>query len=421
MRIAIGLAGILALASNGTAQLTISASPEAITASNVFTNGVLIMRRAAAVDEAWPAVQNVFTSNSVAHVNPRLTGPHNFFRAEALDLSQGRAGFTNLTRAYGLLETIAGAGGPQDVNNWRPEFEGGPATGAVLSGPHIAMANRRGEIYIADKDAHAIRKLLTDGTIITVAGVNLADDGPDEEISGVECALNQPNGLFVKGDGTVFILDLGNRKIRRLDTNGNIRTFFTLSPSDSIQRGLWVSEDESVAYVTTFTSVKKWTEAGGVTDFSINYSQLGNIAMDPMGNLAVTDRSAHRVYRLDNQGNRTAIAGNGSTVGGGDGQPALSTALEEVRGVWFLQSGAYFVCTHRSSRVWYVDRDGYIYLVLNGNRNGTHAGDGTWFYAPSELRVSECRAVTVDYDGNLLITENDAGYVRRVRFLPFEQ
>jgi hypothetical protein len=114
------------------------------------------------------------------------------------------------------------------------------------------------------------------------------------------------------------------------------------------------------------------------------------------------------------------IAGNGLTFGGGDGQLATQTALEEVRGVWCLPNGGLFVATHRSSRVWYIDTDGYIHLFLNGNRNGAHTGDGTWFYNPNEARVSECRAVTMDYDGNLIITENDIGYIRKVEFLPFQ-
>lgn len=328
-----------------------------------------------------------------------------------------RSAFTNLTRTYGRLSTVAGAGGPQDVNNWRPEFEGGPAVSAVLSGPHIAIGDRWGQIYIADKDAHAVRKIRTDGTIVTVAGTNVPGDGPDTQTNGAQCALNQPNGLWVKRDGTVFILDVGNHKIRRLATNGTIHTLFSVSSSDPIQRGLWVSEDESVGFVTTFAAVKKWERGKGLTDFSTGYSQLGNIAMDPKGNLVVTDRGAHRVYRLDAKGGRTPIAGNGAKTGGGDGQLALETGLEEVRGVWFLPSGAYFLCTHRSSRVWYVDSSGYIHLFLNGNRSGAHAGDGAWFYEPAEPRVSECRAVTVDCAGNLLITENDAGYVRKVEFL----
>jgi sugar lactone lactonase YvrE len=364
----------------------------------------------------WNPAKNLFTTGNVASATLPL-GPGNvFFRPMALDLSNGRAGFTNLVHSFDLLTTIAGTGGPQDVSNWRPEFEGGPATSAVLSGPHFAMADRAGNIYIADKDAHGIRKLRTDGTIITAAGSNVRGNGGDEPAPATSVDLNEPNGLWVRGDGTVYILDLMNGKVRRLDTNGMLSTFFTVPGGIAFGRGLWVSDDESVAYVSSGTVVKKWTPTN-ITDFATGFSQLGNLVVDPGGNVVVTDRFGHRVWRLDENGGKTAIAGNGTASGGGDGQLALQTGLEEVRGVWFLPSGAYFVCTHRGSQVWYVDTDGFIHLFLNGHRSDTHAGDGTWFYNPAQFRVSENRAVTMDYDGNLLITEHDAGYVRKVQFL----
>jgi len=389
----------------------------AVTVSGVFTKGVCAFERADSVLGPWYPFKNVFTTAETVQANLPLAGSAGFYRAAAWDLAGSQAGFANLARVYGRLTTIAGAGSV-GVNNWQPEFEGGPATEALLSSPHMAMADRAGEVFIADKDAHGIRKVRLDGTIVTVAGVNVAGDGPDAPTPGTQAALNGPNGLWVRGDGTVFILDTGNGKVRRLGADGMMQTLFTVPGGIWGGRGLWVSDDEQVAYLSSLVVVKKWTAQQGVTDFAAGFTQLGNIAMDPGGSLVVTDRSLHRVYRLDAQGVPTVIAGNGATSGGGDGQLALATGLEEVRGVWFLPTGAYFLATHRGSQVWYVDTAGYIHLFLNGWRNETHSGDGTWFYNPAEFRVSECRAVTVDYEGNVLITENDMGYVRKVEFLP---
>jgi sugar lactone lactonase YvrE len=400
--------GISSLSSSGT-----------FTFTNTFPNGVCTVEQADEWPGPWRPVQNVFTTATTASASLVPPDPTGFYRAIARDLGGGRAGFTNLTQSYGLLTTIAGAGGPQDVNNWLPEYEGGPATSAVLSGPHIAMADRAGNIYIADKDAHGIRKIRLDGTIITVAGTSVPGNGSDAPTSGTSIALSGPNGLWVRGDGTLYILDTDNSKVRRLDTNGTMETLFAVPGGVAAGRGLWVNDDETLAYVSSLSVVKKWTAQDGVTDFATDFAQLGNLVVDGAGNVLVTDRGGHRVYRLDPDGNRTVIAGNGGTAGGGDGMLATETALEEVRGVWLLPSGAFLVCTHRSSRVWYVDTEGYIHLFLNGNRNGAHAGDGTWFYEPNEARVSECRAITMDYEGNLLITENDVGFVRKVRFLPF--
>src|SRR5688572_16030127 len=97
--------GISTLDRNGTLVVT-----------NAFTNGVCIVERAGAIEGEWRAAINVFSTSSTAQAFVSMTGAMSFFRAQALDLSGGRPGFTNLTRAFGVLTTIAGAGGPQEVN-----------------------------------------------------------------------------------------------------------------------------------------------------------------------------------------------------------------------------------------------------------------------------------------------------------------
>jgi hypothetical protein len=92
--------------------------------------------------------------------------------------------------------------------------------------------------------------------------------------------------------------------------------------------------------------------------------------------------------------------------------------LNQVRAVCFLPTGAYFLGTDAGSQVWYVDVEGKIHLFLHGNST-SQAGDGPWFYNPTEPRVSKVRQITSTREGDLLITEHDSGYVRKVRFLRY--
>ena len=385
--------------------------------ADAFASGVVTIERAEAPNGTWIPQENAFSTGLEVEFTLAWAGRTGFYRALAVDLADPQEGFWNLVESYNLLTTVAGAGGQQDVNGWRPEFEGGPAIDAVLSSPHIAMADGAGNIYIADKDGHAVRQVRPDGTIVTAAGTSLPGNGPDGPAPATQVALSGPNGLWVKEDGTLFILDVGNGKVRRCDPGGVMATLFTLPGGIAVGRGLWVRDDESLAYLSSGDVVKKWTPGDGVTDHATGFRELGNLAIDPQGRLVVTDRTLHRVWRIEADGARTLLAGNGTQGGGGDGQLATDTGLDGVRAVWFLPAGGFFVGTHRGSQVWYVDTGGYIHLFLNGNRSGTHAGDGTWFYKPNQLRVSEVRAVTMDHEGNLLVTENDAGYIRRIQFL----
>jgi hypothetical protein len=392
-----------------------------LSVSGTFTNGVCTILVADEVTGPWRPAKNAFTTNTEAVLSVTPGASNSFYKALAVELPSGRAGFTNLIESYDLLTTIAGAGGAtDDSNKWRPEFENGPATNALLSGPHIAMADTAGNIFIADKNAHAVRKLRPDGILVTVAGTNGPGNAPDELTVATNAPLSGPNGLWVRRDGTVYIVDLDNGKVRVLDTDGMLRTLFTVPGGILAGRGLWVSDDESLAFFSSLNAVKKWTPSSDVTNYATGFTELGNLVVDPTGHVVVTDRGAHSVWRLFDDGSRIRIAGNGTQLdnaGGGDGGQATLTGLAGVRGVWFLPSGAFFVCTHLGSQVWYVDNGGLIHRFLNGSRNETHAGDGTWFWNPFEFRVSECRAVTLDYEGNLLVTEHDAGYVRKVQFL----
>jgi hypothetical protein len=324
------------------------------------------------------------------------------------------AQYETFCESFDLLSTIAGKGDVDDKgdNGWLNEYEGGSATAAELSRPHMAMADSAGNIYIADKDAHAIRKIAPDGIITTVAGTNTAGDGGDGVAT--ELALNAPNGLWVNKAGDIYILDLGNDKIRMVDLQGTMATIIHDENTIAVGRGLWVSATEDTIWYANGSNIKRWTEDGGITVFADGFSGLGNIIQDVNGDIIATDRVGNTVYRIDVNGNKTAIAGNGSESGGGDGSPALETALYGVRGVWCLPDNSLFLATHEGSRVWYMDTEGMMHIFLDGREGDEyHSGDGQNYRTPG-AKVSEVRAVTVDYQGNVLVTENDRGFIRKI-------
>lgn len=331
--------------------------------------------------------------------------------------------FAKVLASFGNLSTVAGTAqvdGGGD-NGWQASMENGLATNAELSRPHMAMSDVAGIIYIADKDAHAIRRINLDGNIETVAGTNNA--GFNGDGMGTLTQLNEPNGLFTFADGTNFILDLGNNRVRRLSADGNVDTVFADPAGVVIGRGLWVSADEDLIYYSSADSVKQWTPDGGISVVAAGFTNLGNITVDPFdGQLVVTDRgtrnvddgSGHIVFKVDELGTKMPIAGSGATTGGASGDSALAVALHEVRAVTYDTNGGFYVGTHRDSDIWYVDTAGKIHLMIAGNRdNSTHAGDGQPLSAAGD-KISEPRSVTIGANRELLIVENDGGYVRRV-------
>jgi hypothetical protein len=329
---------------------------------------------------------------------------------------EGQAEFERVRASFGVLETLAGAGKRQDdVNEWDPAFEGGPAIAAELSSPHNAVGDRDGNVFIADKEAHAIRKVTPDGRIETAAGVNAAGDDGDAPGDARALHLDWPNGVWVAASGIVYILDLANFKVRRLDRAGQLSTLF-VAPTLAGGRGLWVSDDETVAYVSSVGELLRWTPTAGVTAFAGGFVDLGNLIVDPDGSVLVTDRGASRVFRVSPAGVSAPIAGSGAGGIGDDGLPALDTPLDQVRGIWRVPGAGLLLGTHQGSRVFYLDSYGFAHVLIDGAR-GAHCCDGD-LLTVAGFKVSEVRSVTMTPAGDLLVTEHDAGFVRIARRAP---
>lgn len=101
--------------------------------------------------------------------------------------------------------------------------DGGLATKAAMSPPYAVAIGANGTMYIADTDNHCIRKV-TSGIIGTFAGkcthAGFGGDGGQAK----DALLNRPRGVAVGADGSVYVADTDNRRVRRVAPNGIITT-----------------------------------------------------------------------------------------------------------------------------------------------------------------------------------------------------
>lgn len=345
------------------------------------------------------------------------------------------------------------------INFWAQNpalYEGALASTVPLSNPHMAQADAYGNIYIADKASHSVLKITTDGHIHTFAGTHAAGFNGDGPAPATSLQLFSPNGLFVFPDGTVWLLDPGNHRIRRVTPDG-VMTTVVNDPEPNWYpsgRALWVSPDQQLIYYTNeFAPVppsiiadgaclKKWTPAGGIEVIcqkSVGFRNPANCAVNPVdGKLYLTDRAeedttklATGLWRIDGIDARTRMTGPPTAPLAADGQLAANSFVEQPRGIAFLPNGAYFLCTHKAiagstntGDIWYVDSAGVLHRYLHGRGSRDYYNLTSSLHPPltglapnGQEWISQPRAVALAPNGSLLVVCNDSGYVFRVNSL----
>jgi sugar lactone lactonase YvrE len=254
--------------------------------------------------------------------------------------------------------------------------DGGRATEAQLRGPTGIAVASDGTLYIGDSLNNRVRRVTPDGMISTIAGTGVrgfsGDGGP-----AVAASLNIPAQVVADGGGNLYVADFFSGHVRKVSAAGIITT---------------VAGNGDIAQ----TDIPFPPVGDGGPAIQATLRDVTAVVADPAGNLVVADFLGNRVRKI-------APDGTISSLGAIDGPVGL--ALDG--------QGAIYVSTG-DSRVRKIDSNGTISLFA-GTGTGTglirSQGDGG---PATSATLNEPKQIAVDASGNLYIADTSNARLRRV-------
>lgn len=274
--------------------------------------------------------------------------------------------------------------------------DGGLAINARLATPADVTVDGNGNIYVVDENKFVVRRVDTEGMITTVAGKArrqaFAGIGGDDGLA-TEAYMNRPSAVAVDKNGTLYIADTRNGRIRKVSTNGIIT---------------------SIGGTGLATYPLTYVDGIGLLSLRDGTSALeakiypNDVAVDVVGNVYVADSRSHRILKIDTNGILTTIAGSGRTFtdGGGysgDGGPATEALLNFPNSVALDANGNVYIGDSRNYCIRKVDTNGIITTVAGGG-DGRQGSNGV----PALSTRLSINDVEVDGAGNIYVAEEYA-------------
>jgi sugar lactone lactonase YvrE len=318
-----------------------------------------------------------YSMDNIAAVGSELNHPFGI----AFSNSSGSLYITDRTNnrirkvsSAGIISTVAGNG----VSGFTGD--GGPATAAEIADPVDVAVDGSGNIYIADKSNNRIRKVDVAGNISTVAGIATSgfsgDNGP-----ATNAQLATPRGVAADSHGNIYISDQGNNRIRKVDNTGIITTIAGnavtgyngdgIAATDAQLKGPYgiavdgtgniylcdvdnerIRKIDNSGIITTVAGTGTGGYNGdGIAATAAQLSEPIGVAVDGSGNVFIADGWNARIRAVGNTGLIYTIAGNGTAGFSGDGGAAVFAQLNDPYGVAVDGSGNVYIADYTNNRI----------------------------------------------------------------------
>jgi RHS repeat-associated protein len=277
-----------------------------------------------------------------------------------------------------VITTVAGTGIP-GFNG-----DGGQATQAQLYRSNGVAIGSDGSLYIADGSNDRVRRVRPDGNITTVAGTGFCCFNGDG-IPATQARLNNPTDVAIGADGSLYIADSHNCIVRRVGPDGIINT-------------------------VAGAGMRGFRGDGGPATQAYLDIPMG-VAIGSDGSLYIADSYNLRIRRMGPDGIITTVAGTGNQgTFNGDGIPATQAPIMYPHGVAIGSDGSLYIADNFNSRVRRVGPDGIINTVAGNGIRG-YVGDGG---QATQAQINGPMKIAIGSDGSLYIADTYNNHIRRI-------
>lgn len=221
--------------------------------------------------------------------------------------------------SLGIISTVVGIGMYGNTG------DGGPASDAKIGSPYGMTFDTANNLYFADAKHHIVRRVSAAGIITKFAGNDTAGYAGDGDFA-ILARLDSPYAVAADHKGNVFISDIKNNVIRKVDPSGIISTYAGIA--------------------STFGH----SGDGGPANAALLNRPAG-IAVDVIGNLFIADADNDVIRKVDTFGIITTVVGNGTPGFGGDMGPVNGCNLHTPFGVAVAVNGDLYIADANNQRI----------------------------------------------------------------------
>ncbi|HYI10689.1 MAG TPA: hypothetical protein VEK57_16630 [Thermoanaerobaculia bacterium] len=287
----------------------------------------------------------------------------------------------------------------------KPGTQDGSRLTARFRNPSGIAADAQCNLYIADRGNHTIRRISAAGDVTTIAG--RAETSGVADGTGADARFNEPQDVAVDSDGSMWVADAGNKRVRRIAANRRVTTidrpFGTLYGVAVDATGAAFASDVSNNIVIRIS------RDGGISQAASGSSFFpADVAFDAAGLLYVANFSDQLIQRREASGVLTTVAGSRAKSGWKDGQGS-AVLFEQPRGIAFdAADGSFVIVEQFSNAIRRVTADGVVTTIAGTpaapSAHVDAVGTAARFVQPGDL----------DVDANGVAYVTDGTTIRRI-------